>query len=169
MNSLNIPASGSQSDRCLRGAAARAAALLLCLFVAFCPATAEPAANEEDAEAIRRVATGMWEALGEQDLDAFRTFCSDDWELFTAAGNRFSAERLFEVHRENIRNFRLEATGMRVEAKGGLAWATYEAAMSGKRQGEQWGGTFLMTHVFERVDGSWQCVHTHESRKPEEN
>lgn len=142
------------------------APLLLLLFLT--PATAPAAdAKEDDATAIRRVTTGMWDALGKQDLDAFRSFCSDRWTLFTAVGNRFSVERLFEIHRANIRNFQLQATNIKVNIEGDLAWVTYDAVMSGERQGQPWGGYFLMTQIHQREGNRWQCVHTHESRKPD--
>lgn len=146
----------------------RSAMALLFLLLLLFPATAPAAeAKEDDAAAIRRVTTGMWEALGKQDLQSFRSFCSDRWTLFTAIGNRFSAERLFEVHRANIRNFKLEATNMKIHIQGDFAWVTYDAVMSGRRQGQPWGGYFLMTQIHQRESNGWQCVHTHESRKPD--
>lgn len=143
----------------------KVAGLLLLLLFSFHP-TAAAEVSEDDSAAIRTLTTEMWRALGKQNLEEFRSFCSDNWKLLTAAGNRFSAERLFEVHQENIRGFNLESSGMKVHVEGDFAWATFDAVMSGDRQGEPWGGEFLMTQIFERQDDGWQCVHTHESRKP---
>lgn len=147
-------------------AAASAAILLLSAFSA--PATEASEGEREDSAAIKTLTDEMWKALGDHDLELFSSLCSDEWTLFTAAGNRFSVERLFEVHRENIRGFELEPSNVQVRVNGDHAWATYDAVMSGELQGEPWGGEFLMTHIYERRNGDWVCVHTHESRKPEE-
>ncbi len=144
-------------------------ALLLLAVVAGCGTTPEPRdrADHRAGNEIRELTDRMWAALGDQDLNAFREVSSDDWHLYTAGGSRFTAERLFEVHEANIRGFELEADAFELRIAGDIAWATYTATMSGERQGEPWGGEFLVTHIYERVDGDWYSVHTHESRVPE--
>lgn len=140
---------------------------LSCLLLAGVPGFAAEAQRTGGGEerAIRQVTERMWKALREQKLEAFQKVCSEDWRLFTAGGSEFSAERLFAIHRENIRDFDLAIDRFNVRRQGDTAWATYHATMSGERLGEPWGGDFLMTHIYERHDGEWICVHTHESKK----
>ncbi len=142
--------------------------LLLMVFAGWATVEAgRHGATSEEEAAIRELTEQLWASLGEHDLEAFQAICSEDWNLYTAQGARFTAERLFEVHEANIRNFELEAEEFEVRIHGDLAWATYLATMKGERQGEPWGGEFLMTHIYERRGDGWISSHTHESRKPD--
>jgi len=127
--------------------------------------SAEPTSDEQ---AVRATIEGAWRALQLQELEQFKKFCSEGWMLYTARGNKFGAEKLFAVHKANIEDFRLESSNVEVRVAGEMAWATYDAVMSGKLKGETWGGDFIMTNIFERVGGRWTCVHMHESKKPKE-
>lgn len=118
-----------------------------------------------DAAEIERTIAASWDALGRQDLARFRLLSRSDWQLFTALGNRFDAERLFAVHKAAIRDFRVQVKDLQISVAGDLAWATYAATMSGTSESKPWGGEFLITSVFERRNGTWVCVHTHESKK----
>ncbi len=140
------------------------------LLLALLSLTSAQAALDTREIAVRIASDGMWESLGTQDRELFDKFTSADWQLFTAIGNRFSADRLFEIHRANIRDFRLETSLFRVHIGETFAWATFDAKMSGQRQGEPWGGDFVITSIFQQLpDGRWECVHTHESRKSPAN
>ncbi len=119
------------------------------------------------ADEIKGIVSAMWEALGDQNLEAFHLYCSDDWKLYTAGGKKLSAEQLFSLHRQNIRKFTLVPTGMDIHLAGTIAWITYDAVMSGELRGEPWGGQFIMTQIFRRNNDAWKCIHTHESKKPD--
>jgi ketosteroid isomerase-like protein len=121
--------------------------------------------NAKEAQAIQAVIDGAWEALRKQDLNAFRQHCSDPWLLYTARGNKFSADKLFAVHKANIRDFRLVASNVRIRVAGDIAWATYDAELSGQLKGEPWGGSFIFTNIFRKKDGKWLCIHMHESKR----
>lgn len=128
---------------------------------------ANPGAGDgsgDDARQIRGAIDELWEAVAEQDREAFAAHASQDWFLFTARGNRFDVDRLFDMHEEHVRQFDVEIANMNVNAHGELAWVTYDATLSGQFDGEPWGGEFIITKIFQRVGDAWICVHMHESR-----
>lgn len=120
--------------------------------------------NAAAREKIQEVLDASWEALSVQDLAEFNQYVSDDWHLYTAMGNKLPSATLFDIHQANITNFRLTYTDLVVHVHGDVAWATYDATMSGLRQGEDWGGDFIFTQVFQRLNGEWIILHSHESR-----
>lgn len=141
---------------------------LLAALLWITPALAVSATGgEEDRPAIRDSIDQMWAALAEQDQERFENLSAEKWQLFTAAGSKFDADRLFEVHRENLTGFQLQGDNFDIHLRDDFAWCTYEATMAAERQGEPWGGTFLMTHLLEKREGKWISIHTHESKKPD--
>ncbi len=114
---------------------------------------------------VERAIAASWEALSRQDFTAFTAGVSPDWELFTAMGNRFDAQKLFAVHNAGLSGFKLEMSGVRVSTGGDLAWAKYDATMTGTSGGKPWGGRFVITSILQKRGGAWIRVHTHESKK----
>ena len=153
--------------------------LLLCLAVSM-PATSQASSQSADKpccaakhgsadlQAISALIDSAWDALGQQDLDRFMGYCRDDWVLYTAKGRKLTAKQLFTMHKANVTDFGLRRTELKVEIACNTAWATYDAEMSGQVKGNPWGGSFIFTNVFARVDGKWWCVHMHESRVDKE-
>lgn len=121
-------------------------------------------ASEEQAE-VEATIGKFWAAIAEQDRERFRALCDDRWLLFTARGNRFDVDRLFDMHEANIRDFAIDMSNMHIEIDDRFAWATYDAVFSGTAEGESWGGDFLITKIFEKDGDEWICRHMHESRE----
>ncbi len=120
--------------------------------------------NPVDIQAIQAVIDGTWYALQKQDINLFERYCSRDWMLYTALGNKFTANKLFEIHRANIKNFKLIPSHMNIRIIGNMGWATYDAEMSGQIKGKPWGGSFIFTNIFEKKNDRWECIHMHESK-----
>lgn len=120
-----------------------------------------------DVAAIKSVIDGAWAALGAQDESAFGNHVAPGWQLYTASGAKVDVAKLFGIHKANMKGFKLVSSNLDVKVKGSVAWATYDAVMSGEFKGKPWGGNFIMTNVFEKRNGKWVCVHMHESKKPE--
>lgn len=104
-----------------------------------------------------------WDALAAQDLERFKQCTLAGFQLYTAHGNKMDAERLFEIHRQSMRDFHLEHTNLEINIHDGVAWATYDAEMSGLRQGEYWSEDFIFTTIFIHKDDGWKVAHMQES------
>ncbi len=128
---------------------------------------ASQTASDEDIKVINGLIDVMWESLQKQDLAAFKTNCAEDWHLYTARGIKLSADDLFKMHKANVRDFKLVSSQVQIHISGDTAWATYDAEMSGQIKGNPWGGSFIFTNIFQKKNGSWVCVHMHESKKNE--
>ncbi|MEX2572864.1 MAG: nuclear transport factor 2 family protein [Balneolaceae bacterium] len=122
-------------------------------------------ADTETAEReITEIIEGGWAALGEQDLEHFNQYSLPNWLLYTAIGNKMDAETLFSNHRQNMTEFNIDYSNLDINIHNSVAWATYDANMTGLWDGEEWGGDFIFTTVFVREDGEWKISHMHESR-----
>lgn len=122
----------------------------------------DPATVEQE---VTEALEDSWDALSRHDLEAFQSHTAPGWQLYTVMGNKISAERLLEIHTANITNFSIDMSNLEVNATGPVAWVTYDGTISALNQGEEWGGDFIFTTVFEHVDGEWVMVHKHESKK----
>jgi hypothetical protein len=131
----------------------------------------EPKTNQPDKitvkNNIRNLIDQTWSALSEQNLEKFNKYVLSDWQLYTARGNKMSAKSLINLHKKNLTNFNLDYSDLKIHVQDSIAWATYDATMSGQWQGEDWGGQFIFTNVFVRDKEQWKVAHMHESEKPE--
>lgn len=121
--------------------------------------------NANDITAIQKSIDGAWHALEIQDLNHFYNFCSRDWKLYTASGKKLSSQVLFDMHKKNIENFKVIPSNIEIKASGKMGWATYDAKMSGSFKGSAWGGEFIFTNIFHKINGKWECIHMHESKR----
>lgn len=122
----------------------------------------DPAVVEQE---VTEALEESWDALSRHDLEAYQSYTAPGWRLYTVMGNKISAERLLEIHSANITNFSIDMSNLEIHATGPVAWVTYDGTISALNQGEEWGGEFIFTTVFEQVDGEWKMVHKHESKK----
>jgi len=123
----------------------------------------DPAIAEQQ---ITQALEESWEALSRHNLEEYQRYTAPGWTLYTVMGNKISAERLLEIHTANITNFNLDMRNLEIHQSGPMAWVTYDGTISGLRQGEDWGGEFIFTTIFELQNGEWKMVHKHESMTP---
>ena len=124
--------------------------------------------TENEKSTIEQLIRSLWDALSIQDEAAFQQHAAPGWTLVTAIGNRFSVEKMFSVHKANLKNFQIESSNLEIHLSGSFAWATYDATLSADMKGDPWGGEFVMTNLFEKQQEEWKCIHMHETRKPEQ-
>jgi ketosteroid isomerase-like protein len=121
---------------------------------------------EETTAQIKAQLEGIWAAVAAKDKEAFSGLVTEDWRLYTVRANKFSINDLFTFH-EQVSDFGLEMSNLKVHPAGRMAWATFDAVMKGDREDRKFGGNFIFTAIFQRErEGGWKCAHLHESKKP---
>lgn len=134
------------------------------IFSISCSSDQNETSTDTSAQDISIILDDTWDALADQDPEAFNNHITPDWQLYTAGGNKVDAEALISNHRQNMTDFNLDRSNLDIEIRYPMAWATYDAHMSGLWQGEDWGGDFIMTNIFVHDRGHWKIAHMHESR-----
>ena len=121
--------------------------------------------NSEDAKSIKAIIDNGWKSLQKKDLEGFKKHCTDSWVLFSADGLKINVDQLFEMYNTTIKNFKLDTSEWNIRVVGDMAYATYDAKVSGEVQGGSWEESFIFTNIFQKENGKWMGIHTHESKK----
>ncbi len=122
--------------------------------------------NSEDAKSIKTIIDAGWEALQKKDLQSFKQYCKDGWTLFSAGGMKLNADKLFEMYNASIKDFKFDTSDVNIHVVGDMAYATYDAKISGKVEGRgPWEENLIFTNIFQKENGKWLGIHTHETKK----
>jgi len=130
------------------------------------------AATSADEKAIVNILNRVVESVHKLDYAGVRDLIPDDGMYFgsvtpVARGFQELYEQQFSKVWPNISEFKMVDESIALQVCGPLAWATSLFVSGGKgSDGELIQRKGRMTFVFERRDGNWVMVHSHDSLYP---
>jgi ketosteroid isomerase-like protein len=120
-------------------------------------------------EEIAALEHAVMEAWCRKDRPALERLLGEDFELSSALGRRMTRAPWLEavMDRLHVNWFRFESLeASPVNAAGDVVVAHAKVNQRATAEGREWHGTFLVTDVWVRREGTWQLVARHGSALP---
>ncbi|HEU4403240.1 MAG TPA: nuclear transport factor 2 family protein [Candidatus Polarisedimenticolia bacterium] len=154
-------------------AARRFVALALIIVPALVSIPACRSGGEADADAIRALVAREIEATNHKDLKALAQIWSQEKGILlfdVSPPGRFegweSIGHLFKSFFDSFSEIHLTCEGVKVQVQGGIGFATYEWAMTGRMGDYDVNDRGQATAVYKKEKDGWRLVHAHYSSVP---
>lgn len=154
----------------LRSRAFRVVPLVIAALLV-CSASVWAQTGDDDAEQIKETLIAMWDAIEQEDLDAYARHLHDDFTAFGESDTYLATSKELEVrsyadYLSRVDGVHTEMHQPEVTVRGDVAWITYYWTDAGWANGERFTSRGKSTRIFVREDGRWLCIHGHYTAVP---
>ena len=128
----------------------------------------------QEQEAIKTTLIKMWEAIENEDIDAYASYVHPDFSQFGEYDSIIKLGKEIEVKGvknwiETSANIHTEMEEPIVTVKGDVAWITYYWKDHGTTNGEPFASRGKSTRIFVKENDKWLCIHGHYTLLPPPN
>jgi len=126
---------------------------------------------ELEKEAIKQTLIDMWQAIEEEDLEAYALFIHPDFTQFGETDSILRIGKEAEVKGvaswiKNSSNIQTEMHKPRITIRDKTAWISYYWSDSGITDGSAFTSRGKSTRIFVKEKGRWLCIHGHYTLLP---